>query len=532
MFLDFYGLKEQPFGVTPDPRYLFLSASHREALASLFYGVKTGRGLLALIAPPGMGKTTLLYHFLEYLKRSTRTAYLFQTQCDSLGLLRYLLEDLRIDAPEHDFVVLHHKLNEVLIREARLGRRVVLVIDESQNLDDSVLETARLLSDFETPREKLLQIVFAGQPQLAEKLERPELAQLRQRICIMCRIEPLCATDVKAYVEHRLQIAGYKGDPLFTSAALDSIAECTQGIPRNINNVCFGALSLGCAVEAKRIDRDLIADAVSDLDVTFLAELHRQRRQPVVLPFNGPTEAPASQSGEAGSRSEVRFNVQARRDQTQIRPPDDFLEAITDLIKTRVPSGVGLHDIEIELVGQEFTAEASCTSAKQSIRQELAAVSDRQLSAGQPRLANQNTCSESIPVTPKLFRLYQSHSDSFSASSLLRPGPIRSAVIGTAFILVLLVANCFGQGVVNTGDRFSQLIRGKLPVGVLCVGFGPPWHRAAQFISTVDLKLSGARCLLAFRDALVIWDRRERETGIGTDSLGPRMGAERDRTHP
>src|SRR5260370_16921007 len=140
MFLDFYGLREQPFGATPDPRYLYLGTSHREALASLFYGIKTGRGILALIAQPGMGKTTLLFRFLEHLRRSTRTAFLFQTQCDSCELLRYLLADLRIDARGLDFVGMHEQLNELLLREAIAGKRVVLFIIEPQNLNAPLLE--------------------------------------------------------------------------------------------------------------------------------------------------------------------------------------------------------------------------------------------------------------------------------------------------------------------------------------------------------------------------------------------------------
>jgi type II secretory pathway predicted ATPase ExeA len=290
MFLDFYELKEQPFGVTPDPHYLYLGGSHREALASMFYGVKTGRGLLALVAPPGMGKTTLLFRLLEHLRRSARTAFLFQTQCDSCGLLRYLMGDLGIDTRGQDFVTMHEQLNELLLREASAGRRFVLVIDEAQNLDDSVLETARLLSDFETASKKLLQIVFAGQSQLAEKLQRPELAQLRQRISILGRLEPFSAAEVNQYINHRLRVAGYNAGSLFTPAAFERIAANSKGIPRNINNLCFNALSLGCALGRKQIDADLIREAEADLDLSSLAEQRRRELLPVVLPVPpGPT---------------------------------------------------------------------------------------------------------------------------------------------------------------------------------------------------------------------------------------------------
>jgi type II secretory pathway predicted ATPase ExeA len=285
MFLDYYQLNEQPFGVTPDPHFLYLSRPHREALASLFYGVEMGRGLMALVAPPGMGKTTLLFRLLEHLRRSARTAFLFQTQCDSFGLLRYLMGDLGIDTRGMDFVTMHERLNELLIQESNNGRRVVLVIDEAQNLDDSVLETARLLSDFETPSKKLLQIVFAGQPQLAEKLQRPELAQLRQRISILGRLEPFNAAEVNHYINYRLRVAGHSSNSLFNPAAFERIAAISRGIPRNINILCFNALSLGCAVGCKQINADLICAAEADLELSSLADERWREPMPVAPPM-------------------------------------------------------------------------------------------------------------------------------------------------------------------------------------------------------------------------------------------------------
>jgi len=185
MFLKFFGLTEQPFGVTPDPKYLYLSSAHREALASMFYGIEAGRGFLALIAQQGMGKTTLLFHLLEKFRSSARTAFLFQTQCTSREFMRFLLAELGYETADQDFVRMHEEFNRQLLREARAGKRFIIVVDEAQNLDASVLETIRLLSDFETPRAKLLQIVLAGQPELADKLAGRNLAQLRQRISLV-----------------------------------------------------------------------------------------------------------------------------------------------------------------------------------------------------------------------------------------------------------------------------------------------------------------------------------------------------------
>jgi general secretion pathway protein A len=265
MFLDFYRLREQPFGVTPDPRYLYFSPGHREALASLFYGIETGRGFLLLVAEPGMGKTTLLFQLLQRWKGYVHSAFLFQTQCDSRELIRYLLDDLGLKSDGEDIVRMHSELNDFLYRETKAGRRVVVFIDEAQNLSDTVLETVRLLSDFEAPDKKLLQIILAGQPELEQRLARPGLAQLRQRIAIQSRLEPFPASEVVRYVGHRLEVAGYTGNELFTREAFASIAERSRGIPRLINNICFNALSLGCARQERQIDSDLVKEAARDL---------------------------------------------------------------------------------------------------------------------------------------------------------------------------------------------------------------------------------------------------------------------------
>jgi general secretion pathway protein A len=268
MFLKFFGLKEQPFGVTPDPRYLYLSAAPREALASLFYGIEVGRGFLALIAAPGMGKTTLLFHLLEKFRNSARTAFLFQTQCTSREFMRFLLAELGYETGDQDFVRMHEEFNRHLLREARAGNRFIVVVDEAQNLDASVLETIRLLSDFETPQAKLLQIVLAGQPELADKLASRSLAQLRQRISVVSSLKPLTAEDTRNYIQHRLRVAGYEGGNLFTPQGLADTAEFTEGIPRNINNLCFNAMSLAFALRQRTIDSAIVREVISDLDIT------------------------------------------------------------------------------------------------------------------------------------------------------------------------------------------------------------------------------------------------------------------------
>jgi len=276
MFLGFYGLREQPFGVTPDPRFLYLSPAHREALASLYYGVESGCGFLALIAKPGMGKTTLLFQLLEKFRGQARTAFLFQTQCSSREFMRFLLAELGSESDEQDFVRMNDEFNKLLLQEARAGRRFVIVVDEAQNLHPSVLETIRLLSDFETPRAKLVQIILAGQPELADKLASRKLSQLRQRLSLMSGLTPLSEEESSKYIHHRLRIAGYSGAPLFEPAAMHAIVQFTEGIPRTINNFCFSALSLGCALRERTIGLGVVEEVISDLDITKHVTVARQ----------------------------------------------------------------------------------------------------------------------------------------------------------------------------------------------------------------------------------------------------------------
>jgi type II secretory pathway predicted ATPase ExeA len=297
MLLDHFNLREQPFGVSPDPRFFFPSTSHREAMASLLYGVQSQRAFMAMIAQPGMGKTMLLFNLLQQLGSGARTAFLFLTQCDSREFLAYLLMDLGLKVHDYDPIRMHEELKGELLKEARAGRQVVVVVDEAQNLSTSVLETIRLLSDFENPQRKLMQIILAGQPQLAEKIASPELLQLRQRLSLIMQIKPLSREEVATYIARRLQVAGHTGAALFTAEAVGHIAARSGGIPRVINNYCFNSLSIAFATGKQQVDADMVVEVARDLDAIEQV-LHGTQAGPLaeISPIELPVLAPDPKS--------------------------------------------------------------------------------------------------------------------------------------------------------------------------------------------------------------------------------------------
>ena len=306
MLLRFFGLNEDPFGVTPAPRFLYSSHTHREALASLKYGLQTNRGFTALIAPPGLGKTTLLYHFLNDIRPVARSVFLFDidAECSPRELIGAILRDLGI-TPAATATGMHDQLNQVLLEESRAGRTVVIVVDEAQNLSESALETLRLLSNFETPRAKLLHIVMAGQLQLLDKLTEPSLVQLRQRITTFCRIDPFSAEETRDYICHRLTIAGYRGEALFSNESLDRIYAASGGIPRTINNLCFNALSICRALNQKQVAPGMVEEAIADL------HLDAAPKAAAAVPIPSVEEIPLFSRPERESRESKRQTMVA-----------------------------------------------------------------------------------------------------------------------------------------------------------------------------------------------------------------------------
>lgn len=281
MLTRYFGFQEEPFGATPDPRFLYSSRTHREALASLQYAFRSNRGITALIAPPGMGKTTLLFEFLQQVRDTARTAFLFNSLSDPADLLRSISAE--IDLPPQDSIwSMLQQLNSELLITARSGRRFVVIVDEAQNLSEEALETLRMLTNFETARAKLMQIVLSGQPQLGVMLLQPNLVQLRQRISTLCRLEPFSREETEAYIGHRLAVAGYTGSSLFTSAALALIDVESEGIPRNINTLCFNALSLSHALRKTKVDSAIVEEVLQDLRLASTPVVeHQEQLQPI-----------------------------------------------------------------------------------------------------------------------------------------------------------------------------------------------------------------------------------------------------------
>lgn len=266
MYAHFYHLSENPFNLTPDPKFHYINESTREALAAVLYGIKSRKGFLTLIGEAGTGKTTLLRRIVDEIEGETRVVFVFNPGVSFDELLEYLCMELGIRAEGGGRLQLIEKLNRFLLEQLTEGHNVVVIIDEAQTLDDGVLEELRLLSNLETSKEKILQIVLSGQPELEEKLRRPNLRQLRQRIGVRATLKPMRSDEIRAYVETRLRSAGGQKAELFTAPALLRCWKASQGIPRVINVICDNAMMVAFAEGSDRITVSVMNAAIRDLD--------------------------------------------------------------------------------------------------------------------------------------------------------------------------------------------------------------------------------------------------------------------------
>lgn len=266
MYAKFYKLRKEPFNVTPDPTFLYLSSSHKEAIAALLYGIKSRKGFIAILGEVGTGKTTIVRTYLNSINRGTiKLIYLFNPNLTFNALLRDLLAEFDVKPANDESNKMIAQLHRCLIDQYRKGRNVTLIIDEAQNMPLPTLESLRMLSNLETTREKLLQIVLVGQPELETMLVRHELRQLRNRIAILAKIHPLSEKESLDYIQSRVdKVSLKKNNRLFTNEALRLIVKRAQGIPRTINILCDNALITGYGYQSSVITADIVKEIIAD----------------------------------------------------------------------------------------------------------------------------------------------------------------------------------------------------------------------------------------------------------------------------
>jgi len=263
MYITFFGLREKPFGTTPDPRFLYLTPGHREALAQLVYGVEEGAGFVVLTGEVGTGKTTLVQALCRRLDSRTAAAVVVNSTLAFDELLECALQDFGIKGNSATHSQRLMALKEFLVSREKADERAVLILDEAQNLSVATLEGIRLLTNFETPTRKLLQVILVGQPEFAAKLALPELRQLRQRVSIRCRIGSLTRAETGLYIRSRLRVAGASDAQLFTDRAIKLIAAASGGVPRVVNRICDHCLLIGYAEQRRRIDERIVRQALA-----------------------------------------------------------------------------------------------------------------------------------------------------------------------------------------------------------------------------------------------------------------------------
>jgi general secretion pathway protein A len=266
MYLQFHNLSEFPFNITPDPRFIYFTKHHREAFDHLLYGITQRKGFIELTGEVGSGKTTLIRAVLSKIGGNIATALVLNPSLTETQLLRAVISDFGIECTTRDRLSYIEALNRFLLDEYAAGRNVALFIDEAQDLTPQLMEQVRLLSNLETDQHKLIQIILCGQPELKERLRRPDLRQLRQRITIRYHLTPLSKEDTANYIGHRLTVAGSDGTVIFSDGAIKEIHRYSKGSPRLINAVCDNALLAGYVARTREIDAACVKKSIQHLE--------------------------------------------------------------------------------------------------------------------------------------------------------------------------------------------------------------------------------------------------------------------------
>ncbi|MDQ3652191.1 MAG: AAA family ATPase [Acidobacteriota bacterium] len=333
MYTEFYGLRELPFALTPDPRFIYFTPSHTEAMANLHYGIESGKGLIVVTGEVGTGKTTVLRWMLQRLDRAVLVGYIFNPRMSVPEFYQYVSSPKLLDVPDWEnksdlLLALGRTLES---RHAR-GLRTVLIIDEAHGLSTAVLEEIRLLSNFETDTAKQLQIILTGQPELRDVLNDPALRQLKQRVALRCEIKPLPnIEETGRYITSRLLVAGAERTDIFSPGAVDYIYRCSEGIPRQINNLCDNALLNGYAAGAETISNAIIEEVAQTFDMLPTYGHHsNDERESTARIFSaaGRTELWAAGAGNPSTKS-IAGASQSRREEEMTRELQHSAESET-----------------------------------------------------------------------------------------------------------------------------------------------------------------------------------------------------------
>jgi len=289
MYKKFFGLKENPFNVNPDPRYLYLTPNTQEALACLTYGIETRKGFILLTGEVGTGKTTLINKLLEWLhKERVFTAFVFNPRLSVSQFFDFMMADFGIPCETHQKGQMLLKLNQWLLDRYQAGERAVLVVDEAQNLSPQMLEEIRLLTNLETSTEKLLQIVLAGQPELEQKLNQPQLRQLRQRITLRAKTRQLTLDETQGYIQERMRIAGAENPDIFSPEAVAAVHRYARGIPRVTNLLCEHALVSSFADQKNPVPGEIVEEVARDFDLHIIDPMAQAPAPPPALAVPTP----------------------------------------------------------------------------------------------------------------------------------------------------------------------------------------------------------------------------------------------------